>query len=137
MELKYAQIINKIEDCPPIKAAPVSADGHRFVHSSITDQRNFLPAAMLNPRRKFKDSHECCSGMALSMFDTKERAKTRYSVLRRMIRSIHQTIGTHLAKGTLTSEDGIATSPTSGGHFDFHEFDGVDLSTKFQIVEEL
>ena len=137
MSLKYESEISKVEWCPPANASPRTFRGFRFVHRAIDDKRNFLPAAILNPRRTFLKLHVRCSSFALSMFDTRDNAKNRYESLRMAFQRINRTIGTHLAEGNLTDADGAATPPDSSGHFDLFEDSASRVSAKFRIIEDL
>lgn len=137
MTLRLLMKIRKIPQCPPEGARPVSRTSFRFVHSPTSDGRNFLCPAELNPARQFKNTAQKCAAHALSMFTTREKAVEFYRGLQVSNKQIHKTLGTHLACGRITEQDGIATRPGFSGHFDLFDFQDASFSTTFEIVEEL
>ncbi|HTU93743.1 MAG TPA: hypothetical protein VMF69_26925 [Gemmataceae bacterium] len=134
--MKYQQEIARISNCPPTDARPCQRRVFRFVHS-VVDERSFVPVAKLDPARQFRNDHAYCSAHALSMFSIQDKAKARYAELLKRHKLIYKTLGTCLAAGNLIPEDGKATSPDGGGHFDFFEAAGANLCAKFEIVEVL
>jgi hypothetical protein len=79
-----------------------------------------------------------CSDYALSMFATAQGAKNKYDRLVGKYPNLWKRLGTELATGNLTLDDGAHTEPAgASGHFDLHEADGCDLSQSFMIVETL
>lgn len=117
-------------DCPPGDAgAPRDGVAYRFVHAEQTDPRNFLPPAKLSPSRWINRAPEC-SDYALSMFLSVAQATRFYDELAQTYKKIRLTIGTHLAEVTLAATDGLATPADPDGHFDLHEYVGVDLQPR-------
>ncbi|HVA51351.1 MAG TPA: hypothetical protein VNH11_33730 [Pirellulales bacterium] len=117
--LKYADDLARLINCPPSDARQCQPSRvFRFVHDLITDERNFIPPAKLNPARKFKDDEERCSAHALSMFISQPQAVSFFTGLKRRYPNIHKVLGANLSAGTLADTDGLATTPDSRGHFD-------------------
>jgi len=136
MNLKYADAIGRIENCPPNDVSPIVGLSYRFVHADIKDSRNFLPVAMLSPKRTFKTSKDQCSAYGLSMFASEIQAREFYKKLRAIHKKIRDTLGTHVACGSLGQDEGISTEPESDGHFNFFEAEGLSLVERFVIVGE-
>lgn len=136
MQYKYRQFIDPLPDCPPESSRPNETVAYRFVFEDMADDRNFVPAFILKPeRREASTSNEiCCSGYALSFFNSLQNAEAKYRKLRTTFKKIHQRIGTHIAEGNISKTDGVMTRITLEGHFDLHEFEGTDLRDKFKIV---
>jgi hypothetical protein len=136
--LKYADDLVRLINCPPSDAKQVDpCEAFRFVHDAITDPRNFIPPAKLNPARRFKDDEECCSAHALSMFISLPQAVTFFSGLRRRYPNIQKALGSNVAQGPLAETDGLATKPDQRGHFDLFESESADLPKTFRIVQSL
>lgn len=137
MKLKYGKELARLANCPPDTAEPCERAAFRFVFDTIGDQRNFLPAAKMNPRRQFDDEYACCIAHALSMFASKKRATTRFRELLNAHKRIHLMIGTHLAEGNITADDGKATATDGRGHYSFFEAADCNCAETFKIIEKL
>jgi len=135
MDLKYDAELGRYNNCPPAKAEPRRQPAFRFVFDDIADSRNFLPPALRQPQRAFRENQKCIS-MALSMFEKREDAIKRYNGLKRRHRNIHKAIGTHLAQGEIEKTDGL-TTPLAKGHFSLFEAKDANLAGKFEIVEAI
>ena len=75
--------------------------------------------------------------LALSCFTTAEKAETFYTNLRKVFKNAPNSIGDALAEGTLVNEDGVKTTSSANGHFDFYEYEACDLNKSFQITKSL
>ncbi len=75
--------------------------------------------------------------LALSCFVTEHQAESFYAHLRKAFKNAVISIGDALAEGTLTNEDGMKTSESSNGHFDFYEYENCDLNKTFKITKIL
>jgi hypothetical protein len=138
---KYQNYINQLsEPCPPSNYQPKAMTAYRFVfeETSSKSKNNFLPILMIQPKRQlnFNDTQKC-QGYALSLFDTQENAEKRYLKLKKQIKNISKTLGTHLAEGQITQQDGVVSKTDNNGHFSLHEFNNTDLSSKFSIISSL
>jgi len=71
----------------------------------------------------------------LSLFIARDKAVAWYNEYQNYNRQIHQQIGTHLAQGAITAEDGIATPPDRHGHFGFFEAANSNIGANFSIIE--
>jgi hypothetical protein len=136
MPLKYGSVIASIPGCPPTKCEPCSREAFRFVFDPIC-ARSFVPVALMKPSRGFANDGLLCVAHALSFFTTQDLAIATYSRVKKGHRQISNKIGSHLATGRLEAADGIATKPSSTGHFAFFEEEGCDLVSRFHIVEKL
>lgn len=136
MVWKYSKEIDSIRNCPPEKTEAPQTTAYRFVHSDITDERNFLPVAILKPKRRFEIGYQQCISLSLSLFQSAEQAKFKYTNLKKAFRNIHKSIGTHLAKGEITPDDGSITEANNEGHFSLFESTDADFASKFEIIEE-
>lgn len=136
MKLKYAEELERYQNCPPAEAAPREQDAYRFVHDPMSGD-DFTPIAVKDPTREFQDSYSRCISHSLSFFATPLQAWERFRQLQGSFRKIAKRVGTHLAKGRLTAADGRATPINEWGHFSLFEFEGIELSPKFEIVYAL
>ena len=136
MQLKYAADLQRYRDCPPVAAAPCTREAFRFVHADIDDPRNFLTPAGLSPRRDFRPGQRCVSH-ALSFWASNEQAVAYFSHKQDENPNFNKTIGTHLARGTLSESAGIACPPRQNGHFSFFEAANADFAEVFEITGSL
>jgi hypothetical protein len=136
MQLRYADQLTDVAECPPIHASPPDQLAFRYVRDPVQCPGDFLPVAILQPNRQL-DGTACCSAWALSFFETRDAAILRFAQLKRFVKQIHKKLGTHLAQVQLTQADGVATPPNEYGHFELFEDSGSDFSGRFAIVEQL
>jgi hypothetical protein len=78
-----------------------------------------------------------CIGWSLSFFETQEKAKTRLLRLTKNKEFIFKKLGTHIAVGQLVKNDGISDSSNDLGHFSHFEYEGINLESKFTIIEQV
>ncbi len=135
-EFKYRTEISGLLECPPAGCEETQATLYRFVREDIRHRENFLPQAVRQPTRKFKDDAECCSGYALSFFRSQESARRRYEGIRKRHDNISKNLGTHLAEVNLLPKDGRLT-PFQSDHVDLHEYEGTDLAARARLVAQL
>ncbi|GGI56890.1 hypothetical protein [Winogradskyella haliclonae] len=102
-------------------------DSFRFVHKDNDDERNFLPAFVIDENRTQNNFR----GFGLSFFEDETKAINRYTLLNNDMPNIHKKIGTHLAKGFIESEDGISDDANEFSHFTLLEYEDVEISGKF------
>jgi len=136
MIFKYQKFISLIPNCPPTNYYSAQMKAYRFVFDDLNYPHNFLPALMINPRRNFPDPNEQCLGYALSLFDSLGNAQKRYEAIVKGRPSLRKKLGSHIAEGIITPNDGLVSDINSSGHFSLHEFAETDLKHKFQIISE-
>lgn len=134
--LKYEARTSKLHDCPPVGCSAQRANLFRFVREDIGHPKNFQPPAVQDPSRQFRGDAACCSGYALSFFETVDAARAKYEGIKRRHPDIHELLGTHLAEVSILPEDGVLT-PAKSRHVDLHEYEGVDLVPRAKIVAQL
>lgn len=133
--------------CPPSNYAPQNRLAYRWVHQDINDSKNFTPRYYLAPRRDLEKieslpleerKQKMCDMLALSMFETEEKAKHRFNTLRKFIgRKIFQHLGTHIAQGCLKEKDGVCGPIDTVGHFEHHPISIDSYPSKFTILSKL
>ncbi|PSW69482.1 hypothetical protein C9J41_21095 [Photobacterium sp. GB-50] len=136
--MKYQSDLSQIPSCPPRDCTREMRDSYRFVFDPL-DQNSFLPQGKKDPQRvnKEEDNKKKCSLLGLSMFESENDACAHYKRLKKFIKNIDKTIGSHLAKGKIKPQHGCITKPNKNGHFDLFESAGVDLTLNFQVMYEL
>lgn len=136
--MKYQSEMCKIVNCPPTNSTQDQQTAYRFVYDPMCD-KSFLPQGIKEPSRVDKaDENIKCSFLALSFFNSEESAKKRYNKLKKQIKNINKILGSHIAEGTLNSNDGFRTKICNrSGHFDYFEKKGINLIPNFKIVTDL
>ncbi|WP_027002515.1 hypothetical protein [Hugenholtzia roseola] len=135
-KLKYAQYLQKWQDCPAANFAETDKIAYRWVKIPIT-LNDFLPIHVISepPPRILDDSDKMCSGYGLSLFDTLSNAASRYQKIYHKLRP-HQREQFKIDKGTsiaflrLEKEDGLSDTANDYGHFTFHEYENAELEKK-------
>lgn len=128
MTYKYQVEISAIKTCPP-KSSKVNNMGYRFVKTPV-NKDSFLPQAMLMPNRFVSaNNYKKCSSWALSMFLSEQQAVDFFKKLETTVKNLRKTMGDHVAELQLNATHGLQTKADQKGHFDLHEFNGVDLTT--------
>ncbi|MEQ8524352.1 hypothetical protein [Gracilimonas sp.] len=130
MELKYEQ---EVDHCNLDDYSPKDREAFRWVFDDINHPNNFLPPIKITPERDKRD----CGLWAVSFFDTIEQAKSRFKEITKDKTYLYKKLGQNVANGNLSVDDGISCDSNEQGHFDLHEYVGVDLSSKFAIVDSL
>ena len=141
-KFKYQDWIDKLtaEGCqmPPL-FNPDNIEACRFVFAS-SDQQNHIPQYVRNPKRMLQDlgkGKADTSFLALSCFATHSQAEFFFSNLQKAFKNARTSIGDALAEGMLTNDDGLKTSTSPNGHFDFYEYAQCDLNKSFKITKRL
>jgi hypothetical protein len=131
--------INNVCNCPQSEYFEYSEkESFRFVFSDNANPNNFLPPAKINPKRFLAKSElERCEALGLSMYGKKSGAIHKFNDLITTFKNFKKVIGTHIAIGIIEKEDGHITGEDEITHFDMYEFKDIDLSKKFNIIEEL
>ncbi len=82
-----------------------------------------------------------CRGYALSVYNSLDNSRNAFINRIKRNKNFGNNVGEYVAEVTVTTEDGLATEPsTSGsnlGHFDFFEYADTNMSGKIINVEEL
>lgn len=131
-KLKYQEEIDNME-CDLSGFSEEERTAFRWTFEDINDERNFRPRFLLKPDMKRND----CRGWGLSFFNTQESAKTRLIEIVGYRKNLYKKLGTHVATGDLVGADGISDEARSDGHFTHFEYQNVDLSVKFDIIEQI
>ncbi|ENE5172820.1 hypothetical protein ABUU69_002173 [Vibrio cholerae] len=136
--MKYQSDLNQIPSCPPVHCIQAVRESYRFVFDPL-DQKSFLPQGKKNPQRVHKEENDVkkCSLLGLSMFTSEADACNHYKKLKKYMKNIDKTIGSHLATGTIQPHHGLISEPSESGHFDLFECAGVDLTLDFRVMYEL
>jgi hypothetical protein len=139
---KYQEYMENLAvQCPPLDYQPGEIQAYRFVFEASNKRasNNFLPALIIKPERQLNPDTPAirCQGYALSLFDTQENAIGRYQQLTQKRKALRKILGTHLARGLISTSDGVASQPDDSGHFSLHEYTDTHLAEKFKIVSSL
>lgn len=127
---KYATEIRDIAQCPVQPNDASIGMAYRFALSDLSDEKNYLPTALLQPDRSMpgrKPIAECCVGWSLSMFTTLDALQERARKTLKNSPKFLKRVGDHYTQVRLTSACGVHTGPNNDGHFEFFErstFDG-------------
>lgn len=123
----------------PVLYAPNNMSACRFAFSDASRQSH-IPQYLANPKRMLQDKEKgkaTTSLLALSCFNTSDKAEIFFSNLRKAFKNISNSIGDSLSEGNLGNDDGMKTTTAENGHFDFYEYEGCDLNKTFQIIKSL
>ena len=139
---KYQEWIDKLtaEGCqmPPL-FRPNNMKACRFAFAS-SERQNHIPQYVRNPKRMLQDigkGKADTSLLALSCFASNSQAEIFFSNLQKAFKNARTSIGDALAEGMLTNEDGLKTTTSPNGHFDFYEYAQCDLNKSFKITKRL
>ena len=142
MTFQYQQEFDvfALKNCPPSTYSPQNLEQvFRWVFDDIEDTRNFQPQYHKNPKRFWGKSPETvCSSLALSLFDTAENAEIRFYVLKELMQQkVYTILGTKIAVGYLTEQDGMNSAFDEKGHFNHHPVAENSYSQRFKIIQNL
>ena len=139
MELKHKYFIEKFHKCEIVNCTTRNREAFRWVFQLIDDERNFIPRYLHSCYHEAEKNN--CVGYALSMFDSEEQAIARLNILSKGRKDLYKKLGTHIAKGTLTINDGISNNSSidsdTSGHFSFFEYTSTDLSKRFTVSKQI
>jgi hypothetical protein len=130
MRLKYHQEILKCNDYDLENFKETARIAYRWVFEDITAKENFLPINLLRPKL---ETIRVQSFWALSFHSNISSSICRYRELTSNKKHLQKRIGTHIAKGILNVSDGISNNHNREGHFDFFEYEDVQLNNNFAI----
>lgn len=141
-KFKYQEMLDDLvsKGCqmPPL-FEPNNMEACRFAFSAL-GHKNHIPQYVSKPRRMLDDINKGkgnTSLLALSCFTTVPQAELFYYNLRKAFKNANQAVGDSLAEGKLTNEDGLKTTESPNGHFDFYEYENCDLNNSFKITKRL
>lgn len=142
MKFKYQKEFDSLElkNCPPSDYKSQNMEqAFRWVFDDIEDERNFQPQYHKNPKRFWGKSPEMvCSSLALSMFNSAENAETRFYELRELLQQkVYDILGTKIAVGKLTKQDGVNSKLDEKGHFNHHPIVEGHYNQRFKIIKNL
>jgi hypothetical protein len=140
MDFKYQDDYDTLqESCPPFHYKSEDIDEvFRWVFDNILNPENFKSAFHKKPQRYLvKNDIEKCDALALSMFDNSSGAKERYHILLEKTPNLGKTLGTHLAKGSLSADDGVNGEREDYGHFNHHPSVAGNYYETFVVIERL
>ena len=130
-------MIGGYANCPPTMCENKNIMGLRFVFSDF-HPNNILPPLVINPKRvngtRFTKESTKCSGHALSMYNSLDNARKAYAKILKVAKNLPKTAGTHIAEFPISHEDGLVTSCNDEGHFDLHEYEGVDFANRMVVI---
>ena len=139
---KYKALIDQLlaAECHlPALSLPNGMTACRFAFGE-EGHPNHIPQYVSNPRRMLQDMGKnaaTTSLLALSCFTTSDRAEAFYTNLLKAFKHAASSIGDSLAEGILTNDEGMMTTPSANGHFDFYEYEGCDLNKTFHITRKI
>ena len=133
MTLKYQNEIQNLK-CDLSSFQEIERTSYRWTFEKIEDSRNFEPVLISAP---YRIEQIGCLGFALSFFVTKEAGIKRHNTLTLNKPKLFKKLGSHIASGDLVKTDGIANEPDELKHFDFFEYENIDLSSKFTVLKSI
>lgn len=128
------------EPCPPQDCIDKDIEAYRWIFDSLEDEENFKPLAKKNPARVLSmEEKDNCKAHSLSMFDSREAAKSRFRFFREglMNDKAFKLLGTKIAKGNIKKEHGVNSSVDKRGHFSHFQYESTDFTVIFKIIENL
>lgn len=134
--LKYKDKISKIVNCPFTGSKTINKDSYRFVFDRCGG-KSFIPVIVQQPKRAFRNNHEACSSCGLSMYSTESQAKKKYEDLIKRYKNIYKSIGDKLAHVKISTDMGVCSKESNGGHFDFFEYKNCELDKYSTIIGSL
>ncbi|MFN0049691.1 MAG: hypothetical protein ACKVOU_11265 [Cytophagales bacterium] len=133
--LKYQLLLDNYPNCPPKEFMEVKKSAFRWVYENIDNEKNFKPLHLISdpPPKMLDDSDLMCLGYGLSLFDSFEKAYSKYKNLFKSKRNFSKSVGSYIVKIDIQFDDGMASIPNIQGHFTFHEYENTDLRSR--IIE--
>ncbi len=140
MKYKYqADLDATPETCPPDNFVNKDIEAFRWVFDELENIENFKPLAKKNPARVLSmDDKSKCIAYSLSMFNSQEAAKSRFEFLHKTMKDkAYKLLGTKIAKGNIEKNHGVNSNSGKNGHFSHFQYQSVDFTTIFKVVEIL
>jgi len=136
--------------CPPRHYKPFIEDKmvFRWIFDNLNNENNFKPRFYLVPKKELEKINNIknptqrdtriCSMLALSMFVTEKQAYERFKDIEDdMGDKIFDRLGTKIASGIITKNDGVNGDFDDFGHFNHHPVKNNNYSQRFQIISNL
>lgn len=123
----------EIPQCPPPNAESVNIVAWRWTFNPFTENC-FSPLGKINPKRILSGKVDKCSCWGLSMYSNQSDAENVFKELEFTVKNARKNIGDHVSCGNILESDGVITEIESNGHFDFHPYVNIDVSSKFNPV---
>lgn len=129
MDWKYEEV-DEFEGCPQAEAKDQTA--YRLVKSMTPDQTDFVPRFVelgMPPTN--------CGNVGLSFHTTFGKCRKK----RKKIQKLHERanrsveVPEFIATVDLIGSEGESTEPSTGGHFNFYEYEGTDLVDRVTEVK--
>jgi hypothetical protein len=137
---KYQNELEKLTIvCPPSDYIARNRVAFRWVFDDLKNDNNFKPVYFKNPKR-FNDKleDEICLSMGLSFFEALEKAEMRFIKLRKRLgEEAYKILGTQIAEGIITEQEGVNNLSDFNGHFTHHPSIEFKYSNKLSIVKSL
>lgn len=135
MPFKYMSNHRECIACKVNFLTNLSSDqlAYRLVPDSLPTSSDFLPPAVMNPRRSFRSAEQRCSAYALSFFQSAENARNFRKKLLKQSKAFNKM--TCIAETALQPLDGEIGPTDSKGHFDLHEYTEADLAASVKRCE--
>jgi hypothetical protein len=139
MEYYYTREISPlVPPCPPDDYESYNKEVFRWVFEHVEDENNFKAQAEKKPAvLNHKDDERKCAYYALSFHTSLEKSKQAFAFFRSTMKLASKRLGTNVAKGMLTKDDGIGSIPDKNGHINFHHYKARNFEKRFVIVDTL
>ncbi|MGC4062943.1 MAG: hypothetical protein QM749_19725 [Aquabacterium sp.] len=122
VEFRYHADLRLLPSCPPSVAADSVSVAYRFAFADLSDARNKLPVSKISPSRFVNETpKKCCSGLALSMFQTLPQLTERAAKGIKHAPNFLKRVGDHYVQLDI-HEYGRQGGCNGEGHFDFFEY---------------
>jgi len=149
MDFSFQEDFKKLSiSCPPRHYKAFNKTVYRWVFDEIENEKNFKPRYYLVPIKelekiqniqdvKIRDT-KTCSMLALSMFLSEKEAFDRFKDLEDdMGKKVYNFLGTNIAVGDITENDGVNGDYDDFGHFNHHPAMNGNYESKFKIFSSL
>lgn len=132
MTLKYKTYHQTCSDCQLKSTAPASnIIAFRFVRDGVPTKEDFFPPAIEQPTRGFPSGRLRCSAYALSFFTSLANARAAHKKIAKQSKMFAKKKSC-VAETLLDSNLGKAGPVDRKGHFDLHEYKGVEIEHSVQ-----
>ena len=131
MALKYQNEIDALGCSLESFSERDNRKAFRWIINNMDHPNNFLPRALII------DKEKTCGSWGLSFFETLKQSIDRLNHIVSDKAYLYKKLGNLIAEGTLERNDGLSEDCNEIGHFNHHEYVGIDLKSKFQIVHKV
>lgn len=138
MPFKYEEKISQLKDSENSNCyssyIEKDCEAYRLTFGDIKHEKNFLPTAFDPTNNKARKK---CSGYAISLHETEKASQNMWEYLINGRPNLYKKIGTHISKGSLKKDYGKCSESDENLHFNFAEYEGVNLEAYFQVHKQL